>query len=134
MLEGTKGPPYGPEELKSSGAMTAVTKSAPGATPVQTSPRVSLGVVRVKIGLFIVAEEVPIVGVGELIVMVGVPTTAADVPIIPPGQPRIFPSESSFSTQISLPPAPKESVDPATIYPPSMVCWMELAISLSDPP
>lgn len=39
--------------------------------------------------------------------------------------PKMFPFASSFSTQMSQYPAPNGSVYPATIYPPSEVCWME---------
>ncbi|HHT9155404.1 MAG TPA: hypothetical protein ACFYD5_06290, partial [Candidatus Tripitaka sp. YC43] len=39
-----------------------------------------------------------------------------------------------FKAHASGSPAPKDLVSPATIYPPSRVCWIELACSLSPPP
>jgi hypothetical protein len=48
-------------------------------------------------------------------------------------QPPISPFASSFNTRKSKL-APKEKVSPATIYPPSEVCWMEEVPSSLAPP
>ena len=38
---------------------------------------------------------------------------------------QAFPWESSLVSMTSSPPAPKDLVNPATMYPPSVICWTE---------
>ena len=46
----------------------------------------------------------------------------------------LFPWSSVFISHRSLPPAPKDSVSPVMIYPPSRVCWIDQPASSSSPP
>jgi hypothetical protein len=68
---------------------------------------------------------------GPDVTLVEVPVAVVFVPeatnVLAIGQLGISPSLSILRTQRAESPVPKESVSPATIYPPSEVSWMELA-------
>ena len=123
------GPPSVALKPKLEGLKEMVQREGEDSHCVPPLQEVFEGVTVVAAGVAVVAT--PATAVSSPVILVLAMVASESIIRVHPG---MLPVESSFNTQRSCSPAPKEYVPPATMYPPSELCWVDWAQSIPVPP